>query len=121
MHSGNTDKINLFEQFIDRYCSSVFSAMARLTGSSDEKDLETMTVNIFLDLWKNSDELFNEIRPAAFIYKILLQHVFNYLKGQGNEDRALLLRNTLLIDPFHYLHILAPREDRDPPKDPPGL
>jgi len=45
--SRDTDKINLFEQFIDRYCPSVFSIMARLTGSLDEKDLETMTVNVF--------------------------------------------------------------------------
>jgi DNA-directed RNA polymerase specialized sigma24 family protein len=105
MEKGN---IELFEHFIDSYCPSIFSAIARLTGLSGEKEIENITMHVLIDLWKKSQELSKETEPTAFIYRILLQHVFAFLKEQGNEDRILLLRKTVLIDPVHYLHILEP-------------
>jgi hypothetical protein len=104
------DKVALFEQFIDLYYPSIFSAITRLTGLQDEKELETLTVKVFVDLWENSEQLFNEARPPALIYKILLQHVFVYLKKQGSEEHILLLKNALPIDPVFYLHIFAPEK-----------
>lgn len=106
MTETEKDKIKLFEHFIDSYCPSISSTIARLTGLSDKKELETISVNVLVDLWKNSNQLFNEIPPTAFIYKILLQHVFGYLKQQGNEGQIRQLQNTLLIDPVHYAHLL---------------
>jgi hypothetical protein len=57
MYEPESDKVNLFEQFVDRYSPSIFSAIATLTGLSDKKDLGTMTANVFVDLWKDRDEL----------------------------------------------------------------
>jgi hypothetical protein len=102
------DNIELFEHFIDSHCPSIFSAIARLTGLSEEKEIETITMHVLIDLWKKKLELSMETQPATLIYRILLQHVFAYLKMQGNEDRILLLRKTVLIDPIHYVHILEP-------------
>ena len=102
------DKVALFEQFIDLYYPSIFSAITRLTGLQDEKELETLTVKVFVDLWENSEQLLKEARPPAFIYKILLQHVFVHLKKQGSEEHILLLKNALPIDPVFYLHIFEP-------------
>lgn len=96
----------VFEAFIDRYSSPVFSALARLTGISDEKELELLTVNVFVDLWNNSEELFKNIKPVAFIYKVLIRHVFSYLKKHDRQDRIERLKNTLLIDASHYMKIL---------------
>ena len=110
MKDTETDKLTLFEQFIDRYCPSISSTISRLTGMTDKKELETLSVNVLVDLWKNSNDLFNEIRPAAFIYKILLQHVFTWLRQQGKEEHILLLQNTLLIDPAHYAHTTLPEK-----------
>ena len=99
---------DVFEAFIDRYSSAVFSALAKLTGVTDQNELEELTVNVFVDLWNNSEELFRNIRPVGFIYKILLQHVFSYLKQTGRQDHIEVLKKTLLIDPSHYLNILEP-------------
>jgi DNA-directed RNA polymerase specialized sigma24 family protein len=105
-----TDKVVLFEQFIDLYYPAILSAITRLTGLQDEKELETLTVKVFVDLWDNSEQLFNLPRPPAFIYKIVLQHVFTYLKKQGSEEHILLLKNALPIDPVYYLHIFEPEK-----------
>src|SRR5438105_91288 len=111
MPGADLDKTNAFEHFIDLYCPSIYSAIARLTGLTDKKEIEDLTVNVFIDLWKSSQELFDETRPPALVYKILLLHVFTYLKREGNEDRILLLQNTLPIDPAHYTPILEPEKD----------
>jgi DNA-directed RNA polymerase specialized sigma24 family protein len=103
-----TGNDNLFESFIDRYSPPIYSAMAKLTGVTDEKELETLTINVFVEIWNNSEELLREIPPTAFIYKMVLQHVFSYLKKEGREDQILLLRNTLLIDPSYYRSIIEP-------------
>jgi hypothetical protein len=110
MHGTEKDKIHLFEHFIDSYCPSISSTIARLTGLSDKKELENISVNVLVDLWKNNDALFNEIPPTAFIYKILLQHVFTYLKQQHDEVHIRQLQDTLLIDPVHYAHFLQPEK-----------
>lgn len=110
MNGTEKDKISLFEHFIDSYCSSISSTIARLTGLSDKNELETISVNVLIDLWKKNDELFNEIPPTAFIYKVLLQHVFSYLKQQDDEAHIRQLQNTLLIDPVHYAHLLQPEK-----------
>jgi DNA-directed RNA polymerase specialized sigma24 family protein len=110
----NKDKVDLFEHFIDRYCPSIYSTIARLTGLSDKEELETLSVNVLVDLWNNSEELFKEIPPTAFIYKTLLRHVFTWLKQQGKEAQILLLRNTLLIDPAYYAHLLKPEKKSSP-------
>jgi DNA-directed RNA polymerase specialized sigma24 family protein len=106
----DTDRAVLFEQFIDLYYPSIFSAIARLTGQSDTKELEILTVKVFVDLWQSSDELFNKMRPPAFIYKILIRHVFAYLKRKGMEDHILQLQNTVLIDPTYYVDIFDPEQ-----------
>lgn len=102
MSDANTDPVDMFERFIDLYFSSVYSAVARLTGVNDQQALEAITVDVFVDLWKNSDKLFSEVRPPAIVYKILLPHVFAYLKEHQSESRLNLLKNILLIDPDYY-------------------
>ena len=91
------DRAVLFEQFIDLYYPSIFSAITKLTGLSDEKELEIVTVKIFVDLWQNSDELFAEARPPAFVYKVLIRHVFDYLKKKGDDEHLQQLKKTILI------------------------
>jgi len=110
MSVTETDKVVLFEQFIDLYYPSIFSAITRLTGLQDENELENLTVKVFVDLWDNSDQIFTTARPPAFIYKIVLQHVFTHLKKQGSEEHILLLKNALPIDPVYYLHIFEPEK-----------
>jgi hypothetical protein len=102
MNDMQTDAVELFERFIDLYFASVYSAVSRLTGLTDQQAVEAITVDIFVNLWKNSDTLFSEVRPPAFIYKIMLPHIFSYLQEHESESRAQILKGILLIDPAHY-------------------
>jgi len=108
MNNTEPDNIHVFEHFVDLYSSSVYSAIVKLTGLTDETELEAMTIEVFSDLWKNNEELFDEMQPPALLYRTVLQHIFIYLKRQGSEDHILQLKNLLLIDPAHYAPILNP-------------
>lgn len=103
---SRTDRTALFEQFIDLYYPSIFSAIRKLAGLSDEKELEILTVKVFVELWQNSEDLFSKVRPPAYVYKILLRHVLDYLKKKGAEQHIRHLQNTLLIDPAFYESII---------------
>ena len=95
MNEKSTDELLLFSQFIDFYYPSIYSAITKLTGLVDEKELENITMDIFDELWKTRQQVLNELRPPAFIYKILIRHVFIYLRKQGAEDRITALQNIL--------------------------
>lgn len=97
-----TEKFILFERFIDQYYPSIFAGVQKLTGPADNMVLEKLTVEIFVDLWDNSDELFKPLRKPAFVYKTLVKHVVAWLKRQGDESRLDLLQHTLLIDPDQF-------------------
>ena len=86
------------KEFIWHYSDPVYTCIARLTGFSDLDVLEYITRQAILDLWNQRGVLSKEQRPGIYIFKILLQQVFIYLKKQGNEPRIQLLQNILLID-----------------------
>jgi len=111
MNGTELDKLNTFEHFVDLYCPSIFAAIAKLTGLTEKKELENLTVNVFIDLWKTNHELFTDARPPALVYKIILLHVFSYLKQEGYEERILKLQSTLPIDPGHYMPILESQNE----------
>src|ERR1700761_1435131 len=98
-----TEKLILFEKFIDQYYPSIFAGVQKLMGPADKLVLEKLTVEIFVHLWENSEELFAPLRKPAFVYKVLVKHVVEYLKRNGDEDRLRLLQHTLLIDPDSFL------------------
>ena len=95
MSEKSTDQLLLFSEFIDFYYPSIYSAITKLTGVADEKELETITMDVFDELWKTREQVLNEMRPPAFIYKVLIRHVFSYLRKQGADDRIMALQNLL--------------------------
>ena len=99
MTDPNTEKFILFEQFIERYYPSIFGGVQKLAGPVDKLVLEKLTVEIFLDLWEHSEELFKPLRKPAFVYKVLVSHVIRWLKKTGETEQLLFLKHTLLIDP----------------------
>ena len=94
-----TEKLFQFEKFIDQYYPSIFAGVQKLTGPAGQMAIEKLTVEIFVDLWENSDELFAPLRKPAFVYKILVKHVVGFLKKNEHEEQLRLLQFTLLIDP----------------------
>jgi DNA-directed RNA polymerase specialized sigma24 family protein len=95
--------MTVLKDFIDRYYPTVFTAAARLTGSSDQEILVTLTENILIKLWQERQLLGESSRPGVVLYRIVLQEVFSYLKTNGDEKRLRILRDILLIDPALYL------------------
>jgi DNA-directed RNA polymerase specialized sigma24 family protein len=100
---SRTEKLVLFEQFIDQYYPSIFAGVQKLTGPAGQMAIEKLTVEIFVDLWENSDELFAPLRKPAFVYKILVKHVVSFLKKQGFQEQLQLLQHTLLSDPEQFI------------------
>lgn len=94
------------KEFIWHYCDPVYTCIGRLTGYSDLDVLEYITGQVILDLWNQRGVLSKEQRPGIYIFKILLTHVFIYLKLHGNEARVRLLQSVLLIDLACYDHII---------------
>jgi DNA-directed RNA polymerase specialized sigma24 family protein len=100
---SRTEKLVQFEQFIDQYYPSIFAGVQKLTGPAEQMAIEKLTVEIFVDLWENSDELFAPLRKPAFVYKILVGHVVSFLKKQGFQEQLELLQHTLLSDPEQFI------------------
>ena len=108
MTDTQNDRTLLFEQFIDLYYPSIFAATRKLTAEPDEKELEILTVKIFVDLWQNNESLFNKERPPAYVYKTILTHVFAHLRKKGDNAQLEHLQNTILIDPSQIPQIDDP-------------
>ena len=102
-HDIRTEKLIKFEKFIDQYYPSIFAGVQKLTGPAGNMELEKLTVEIFVDLWENAEELFTPLRKPAYVYKVLVKHVVDYLKKQGNESQLQLLQSALLIDPEQFI------------------
>src|ERR1700685_1619161 len=100
---SRSEKLVLFEQFIDQYYPSIFAGVQKLTGPAGQMAIEKLTVEIFVDLWENSDELFGPLRKPAFVYKILVKHVVSFLKKQGFQEQLQLLQHTLLSNPEQFI------------------
>ena len=94
------------KEFIGHHCDPVYSCIARLTGFSDLDMLEYITGQVILDLWNQRGVLSKEQRPGIYLFKVLLQQVFIYLKQHGNEARIQLLQSILRIDLACYDHII---------------
>jgi len=102
--------MTVLKDFIDLYYPTVFTAAARLTGSSDKEELALLTENVLLALYEHRLEFATEPRPGVFLYRLLLQETFTFLKQRGNEERIRILRDILLIDPALYLAGLPPED-----------
>ena len=114
MSEKPSDQLQLFSQFIDFYYPSIYSAITKLTGLKDEKELEAITMDVFDELWQGRDKVLNELRPPAFIYKILIRHVFAHLRKLGEENRIMALQNILYSLPDDD----RPATDEDKPLHP---
>jgi hypothetical protein len=87
------------KEFIESYYSQVFSAVTRLAGLSEQKEIDKLTTEILDDLWQRKAALDAESRKGVFIYRIVLTHVFSYLKASGQDEKLSFLQKILPIAP----------------------
>ncbi len=102
-HDIRTEKLVQFEQFMDQYYPSIFAGVQKLVGPAGEMATEKLTVEIFVELWEKSEELFAPLRKPAFVYRVLVKHVVGFLKQHGFDQQLQLLRLTLNIDPCQFI------------------
>jgi hypothetical protein len=88
--------------FIESYYEQVFHSVARLARLTDDKETDALTREILTDLWQRRASLDAESHKGVFIYKIVLVHVFAYLRARGEEETIGFLQKILLIDPANY-------------------
>ncbi|HVU98197.1 MAG TPA: hypothetical protein VHE34_23400 [Puia sp.] len=84
-------------QLIDSYYPAIFNSVVRLTGHTDEKQLKALTENILAELRQRMEELSGAQRKGVFVYRVVLKHVFAFLKERQDELRIGFLRKTLPI------------------------
>lgn len=87
--AGNT---RAFEEFVDQYSFAVLRFVTHFTATKDGIAVMGITIDIFLDIWKQRDHFAVESRPSAFLYRVVLLHLQRYLKAQDDQHRARLLQ-----------------------------
>jgi len=102
------DNLDSLEQFIDLHSVSLFSAISRLSGLPDEKDIETITIMALIDLWESRHLLSKEQQPGVYTFKIMIRHIFAFLRQRGDEGRIARLQSILLVDPSAYAYTPEP-------------
>lgn len=90
------------KEFIASYYQRVFTSVERLALSGDERAVDLLTREILNDLWEQKEQLDAESRKGVFIYKVVLGHVFSYLKARGETGKIKYLQRILPIHPVHY-------------------
>ncbi|HEV2478043.1 MAG TPA: hypothetical protein VGS79_00200 [Puia sp.] len=90
------------KEFIASYYQQVFTSVERLALPGDEREVDMLTREILSDLWERKEQLDAEVRKGVFIYKVVLGHVFSYLKANGETGKIEHLQKILLIHPVHY-------------------
>lgn len=90
------------KEFIASYYHQVFNSVERLARPGDEREVDILTREILSDLWERREQLEAEARKGVFIYKVVLGHVFSYLKTNGETGKIEYLQKILLIHPAHY-------------------
>jgi hypothetical protein len=100
------------KEFISSYYQQVFTSVERLALPGDEREVDMLTREILTDLWERREQLEAEARKGVFIYKVVLSHVFSYLKAHGETDKIEYLQKILPIHPVHYQ--LPPVKNEDP-------
>jgi hypothetical protein len=90
------------KEFIASYYQQVFTPVVRLALPGNEKEADILTREILSDLWERRKQLEAEARKGVFIYKVVLSHVFSYLRDKGETGKIEYLQRILLIHPVHY-------------------
>jgi DNA-directed RNA polymerase specialized sigma24 family protein len=88
--------------YILSYYPSIYNSVAKLTSLTDQAELELLTREVLEELWRNKPEFEAEDRKGVYIYRLVLNRVFSYLRDRGDEERARFLRQILPIHPSHY-------------------
>ena len=76
--------------------------MERLARLGDEREVDILTREILSDLWERREQLEAVAGRGVFIYKVVLTHVFSYLKAHGETGKIEYLQKILPIHPVHY-------------------
>ncbi len=99
------------KEFISSYYHQVFNSVEQLTQLGDAREIDILTREILSDLWERKEQLDADPRKGVYIIKVVLGHVFSYLKAHGEMAKMEHLQKILLIHPGYYLLTKLKNED----------
>jgi RNA polymerase sigma-70 factor (family 1) len=76
-----------FRLLFDRYHRELFGVALKLTKSPSQA--EEIVQELFISIWVSRLLLTAVDKPDAYIYRILYNHIKNYLRKESNRDRIL--------------------------------
>jgi DNA-directed RNA polymerase specialized sigma24 family protein len=88
--------------YILSYHPAIFNSVVRLTKCADLGEAEKLTQEVLADLGDKAEEFEAEDRKGVFIYRLVLEHVFLWLRARGEHERIRHLQQILLIHPSQY-------------------
>ncbi|RFM30242.1 RNA polymerase sigma factor [Deminuibacter soli] len=81
-----------FQSFVDRYCFTVFAFATQITGGKNAATIMALTIEIFLFIWNNRQQLAEEEKPSGFVYNVIFGHLHQFLEEQNDQHRIRLLQ-----------------------------
>ncbi len=102
-HSYPIHSIYCLKEFIDLYYQSTYGAIVKLTRLKDKAALEMLTRLVLEDVWSQHEAFAATTAQGTFIFKVMVKHIFAFLRQRNEKERIDFLQKTLLIHPQHYL------------------
>ncbi|WP_343693666.1 RNA polymerase sigma-70 factor [Chitinophaga sp.] len=98
-----------FNALYHAYSKPIWLRILRLVKDKDIAD--ELLQEVFINIWKNRQQIDPEKSFKAFIYTVAQNLVYNYFRKNASDSN--LLQNLLLQSPQHYLNVEQLMEERE--------
>lgn len=98
-----------FNALYHAYSKPIWLRILRLVKDKDVAD--ELLQEVFINIWKNRQQIDPEKSFKAFIYTVAQNLVYNYFRKNASDSN--LLQNLLLQSPQHYLNVEQLMEERE--------
>ncbi|WP_220388734.1 RNA polymerase sigma factor [[Flexibacter] sp. ATCC 35208] len=98
-----------FNALYQAYSKPIWLRILRLVKDKDIAD--ELLQEVFINIWKNRQQIDLEKSFKAFIYTVAQNLVYNYFRKNASDSN--LLQNLLLQSPQHYMNVEQLMEERE--------
>lgn len=98
-----------FNALYNAYSRPIWLRILRLVKDKDIAD--ELLQEVFINIWKNRQQIDPEKSFKAFIYTVAQNLVYNYFRKNASDSN--LLQNLLLQSPQHYMNVEQLMEEKE--------
>lgn len=98
-----------FNALYNAYSRPIWLRILRLVKEKDIAD--ELLQEVFINIWKNRQQIDPEKSFKAFIYTVAQNLVYNYFRKNASDSN--LLQNLLLQSPQHYMNVEQLMEEKE--------